>query len=90
MVQRIILGLIEQWLERTLRHISVLPKVDEKNKYGCYSVVLELPSFDPIRIAIIDPMHNLYISTAKHFLKDVWIERGLIIDGDMRPIQRSC
>ena len=38
-------------------------------------------------MAIIDPMHNLYIGTAKHILKDVWIEQGLITDRDMKLIQ---
>ena len=34
---------------------------------GCrYSVLLDLPYFDPVRMTIIDPMHNLYLGTAKH------------------------
>ena len=88
-----------QWLERTLtehrqniRHIRQCPTKTGREKlqteYGCrYSVLLELPYFDPIRMTIIDTMHNLYIGTATHLLKDVWIERGLITDGDMRLIQ---
>jgi hypothetical protein len=87
-----------QWSERTLtehrenvRRIRQCPTKTGREKlqteYGCrYSALLELPYFDPIRMAIIDPMHNLYIGSAKHFLK-VWIERGLISDGDMRLIQ---
>lgn len=36
-----------------------------------YSVLLELPYFDPIRMVVIDPMHNLFLGTGKHQLK-VW------------------
>ena len=58
-----------------------------ESKYGCrYSILLELPYFDPIRMTIIDPMHNLYLGTAKH-LKDVWIQQGLITNKDMSHIQ---
>lgn len=50
-----------------------------ESKYGCrYSILLDLPYFDPIRMTIIDLMHNLYLGTAKHILKDIWIEQGLI------------
>ena len=39
---------------------------------GCrYSVLLDLPYFDPVRMSIIDPMHNLYLGTAKYMLKKV-------------------
>lgn len=43
-----------------------------ESKYGCrYSILLDLPYFDPISMTIIDPMHNLYSGTAKHILKDI-------------------
>ena len=36
---------------------------DLESKFGCrYSVLLDLPYFDPIRMTIIDPMHNNYVS----------------------------
>ena len=42
-----------------------------ESRYGChYSVILDLPYFDPVRMTIIDPMHNLYLGSAKHVLKD--------------------
>jgi hypothetical protein len=31
-----------------------------------YSVLLELVYFDPIRMTALDPMHNLFLGTAKH------------------------
>ena len=41
---------------------------------GCrYSVLVDLPYFDPIRMLLIDPMHNLYMGTAKHITFDILI-----------------
>ena len=31
-----------------------------------YSMLLDLPYFDPIRFHVIDPMNNLLLGTAKH------------------------
>lgn len=68
---------------------TVTGKCGLESKFGCrYSVSLELPYFDPIRMAIIDPMHNLFLGTAKHILKDVWIKRGLISSNDFLTIQK--
>ena len=79
-----------QWNERTLDNhkkcICLIRKCktkrqqnDLESRYGCrYSILLDLPYFDPIRMTIIDPMHNLYLGTAKHVLKDIWLERGLV------------
>ena len=45
-------------------------------EYGVrYSCLIELPYFNPIRFAVIDPMHNLYLGTAKHVM-EVWTGRG--------------
>lgn len=41
-----------------------------------YSVLLELEYFNPIRFCIIDPMHNLYLGTAKHILKNIWLDKN--------------
>ena len=43
-----------------------------------YSVLLELDYFNPICFNIVDPMHNLFLGTAKTMLKDVWLPRGII------------
>ena len=42
-----------------------------------YSILTELPYFNPIRFTIVDPMHNLFLGTAKHMMK-LWTERDLI------------
>ena len=63
-------------------------KKELESLLGCrYSVLLDLPYFDPIRMAIIDPMHNLYLGTAKHILKKVWHERNMIDKKDYVSLQ---
>ena len=42
-----------------------------------YSMLLELPYFDPIRFHVIDPMHNLLLGTAKHMMQ-VWTKLGIL------------
>ena len=61
-----------------------------EGKYGCrYTVLLDLPYFDPIRMTIIDPMHNLYLGSAKHILKKIWIEKGIISMQHFNDIQKK-
>lgn len=42
----------------------------KESELGCrYSCLLQLPYFDAVRMLIIDPMHNLYLGTAKYIYK---------------------
>ena len=36
--------------------------------------------FRPIEMLLIDPMHNLFLGTAKHFARDLWIGRNALDD----------
>ena len=36
--------------------------------------ILRLPYFDCVRFTIIDPMHNLFLGTAKNILKNIWLD----------------
>lgn len=75
----------EHWELRTnSRHRSDVNKIlkcstkTEREKFesqlGCrYTVLLDLPYFRPIEMLLIDPMHNLFLGTAKHFARDLWI-----------------
>ena len=50
-----------------------------ESKYGCrYSVLLELSYFDPVRMLVIDPMHNLFMGSAKHIVKKVWSTNNVL------------
>ena len=52
-----------------------------------YSILNELPYFDPPRMCIIDPMHNLLLGTAKHMI-EVWKSLKMITDKQFADIQK--
>ena len=54
-----------------------------------YSVLQELEYFDCIRYFVVDPMHNLYLGTAKHMMKNVWLneKNEFLSDEDFQRIQ---
>ena len=61
-----------------------------ESEYGArYSLLLELPHFDPIRFGIIDPMHNLLLGTPKHVFS-LWVEQGRLSKHDLDSIQEQC
>ena len=47
-----------------------------------HSVLFQLPYYDAIRFALIDPMHNLPLGSAKHVLK-TWTEMGILSESDL-------
>ena len=50
----------------------------KESELGCrYSSLLDLPYFDPPTMLVVDPMHNLFLGVAKHFLKKNFIEEGI-------------
>ena len=52
-----------------------------------YSVLFQLPYYDAIRFALIDPMHNLPLGSAKHVLK-TWTEMGILSESDLERVQK--
>ena len=58
-----------------------------ESKLGCrYSALLQLPYFDPIEMLVVDPMHNLFLGTAKHMLK-LWLKNELISKNNFDSLQ---
>lgn len=51
-----------------------------------WSVLCRLPYFDIVKCHLIDPMHNLYLGTAKHIVK-IWKDKGLIKQEHLNVIQ---
>ena len=46
-------------------------------EYGVrYSMLIDLPLFEPIRFPVIDIMHNMLLGTPKHVVK-LWIEAAI-------------
>ena len=89
-----------QWTPRTVKdHIDAgnehrkcttqaARDIVEKNSGVRYSVLNQLPYFDPPRMCVIDPMHNLLLGTAKHMVA-VWKTLGVLTDKDLIEIQRK-
>ena len=66
---------------------TITQQLQCESKYGCrFSVLLDLPYFDPVRMIIIDPMHNLYLGSAKRLIA-LWMEKNLLTSRDMSLIQ---
>lgn len=64
-------------------------QVTEEANAGCrYSELLRLPYFDAPRMLVVDPMHNLFLGIAKHYLKSIWIEKDIISNDDFELIQQ--
>ena len=90
----------EKWKARTdADHRSKISQIQGTNsaterntlesKFGCrYSVLLQLPYFDPTRMLIIDPMHNLFLGTAKR-MKTIWMDnqQPLLTHDQIQTIQ---
>ena len=57
---------------------------------GRYSVLLELEYFDPVRMVVIDPMHNLFLGSAKHTMKDLWLDStsGVLTKSKLLDMQK--
>lgn len=51
------------------------------------SVLFQLPYYDAIRFALIDPMYDLLLGSAKHVLK-TWIEMGILNESDLERVQK--
>ena len=62
-------------------------QAEKESQFGCrYSVLLKLPYFDPPRMLIIDPMHNLLLGTGKHMLS-IWLEHRLLSPSQFQQLQ---
>ena len=78
----------QEILDQTTAH----DREDKEKKYGTrYSELMMLPYFDCVRYHIIDPMHNLFTGTAKHVMKNIWLdeEKPVISKKDLTKIQEK-
>ena len=90
----------ESWIPRThsthceqaYKGLTAQTKVERmriEQEYGArYSVLFELPYYDAIRFAVIDPMHNLFLGTSKH-LMTIWKDSEILTKTDFQAIQQK-
>lgn len=88
----------EDWIERSLDQHTAELRIIQKTKtqtekkklesyYGIrYSCLVELEYFDPIKMSVIDPMHNLYQGTAKQMIR-IWQKHDVLNDSTFPDIQ---
>ena len=63
-------------------------KSKKESELECrYSILLELPYFRPVEMVLIDPMHNLFLGTAKHFTRDILIGRNILGGSEIAKIE---
>lgn len=74
---------------RKLNRARTNKEHDELSKrYGLYpSVLLDLSYFDCICFTVVDPMHNLFLGTAKSMFK-LWMEIGLLNKQDVKTMEK--
>ena len=81
--------------EKSYAYISCNTKTQQKEierEYGIrYTPLIELQYFNPIRHTVVDPMHNLFLGTAKHCL-ELWISRNILSKSEIKEIENrmSC
>ena len=59
----------------------------EINTGSRFTEFMHLQYFDCIQFTIIDPMHNLFLGTAKRMLQNGWLENGLIRQKELEIIE---
>ncbi|XP_061190105.1 uncharacterized protein LOC133197961 [Saccostrea echinata] len=91
---------VREWVERDKdSHMNMVKEImksktktkkeELEKKYGVrYSVLLELEYFDPIRMTIIDPMHNLFLGTAKRMMT-LWKDKKVLLPDHFEKIQEK-
>ena len=54
----------------------------------CWSELLRLPYFNPIRHLVVDPMHCLFLRIAHWIIKKLWIDGGKITKSDLELMEK--
>ncbi len=63
--------------QATLNEKTPSARGDKESLYGTrYTALMRLSYFDCVRFHTVDPMHNLFLGTARHMVKNVWMKDG--------------
>ena len=60
-------------------------KQEERRLGVRFTALLNLPYYDSIRFCVIDPMHNLFLGTAKSMFK-LWIKKEILSNSDLKSL----
>ena len=74
-------------VEQVCQQTTQEERTNLESEYGVrYSELLRLPYFDCVRFTIIDPMHNLFLGTAKRII-ELWLDNGLLNSNNLKHVQ---
>ena len=74
-------------IEEVLAQTTQETRNTKESLYGVrYSELHRLPYFDCVRFTVVDPMHNLFLGTAKHVV-EVWLEMLILSASDLERVQ---
>ena len=77
--------------QKCYEHLNASTKSSQKSierEFGLrYSVLIEIPYFNPIKHTVIDPMHNLFLGSAKHCM-EVWTKNDILTRRDIEKIEK--
>ena len=54
-----------------------------------WSELLRLPYFDPVRFVTVDPMHCLFLGTAKWIVKRIWVDEEILTTNTLKMVQKK-
>ncbi len=81
---------IRSHIASILRCTTKTARSAKESEVGCrYTALLQPPHFDPVKMLVIDPMHNLYLGTAKHVVHKVWIAKGHLDRSKLAVIEQQ-
>ena len=68
------------------KHILTEDKIQLSRIGSRYSAITHLPYYDAVHFTLIDPMHNLFLGTAKHVL-NTWVNEGILSSQEQTTLQ---
>lgn len=75
-------------VEEVLKCQTKTSRAKKESELGCrYSVLLDLPYFDPPTMLAFDPLHNLFLGTGKRMI-NIWLQKGLLNCNKFGDIQQ--
>ena len=77
-------------VKKVMAEKTITQRNKKESELGCrYSILLELSYFHPIEMLLIDPMHNLFLGTAKHFARDIWKGRKILTSIELSKVEEK-
>jgi hypothetical protein len=74
----------KEWMECATKNI----RDDHFKEHGVrWTELLRLPYMDPIRFAVVDPMHCLFLGVAKWIIKSIFVNQGKLSMEQLRVAQ---